>query len=136
MPLSREARREVRDRHRAANDDVYQRELAAARAYKRRQRGTCERCGRATRYNGRDGKVVGRFCRACQAIRGGEFARTLRGSGQLQRDTLELISDGERRFIEIRDALGISDGHTSVHLNRMLRYGLIVRVKRGVYRVA
>jgi hypothetical protein len=38
-----------------------------------------------------------------------------------------------RRYKDIREHLGVSAVHASVLLNRLVRYGKVRRVRRGVY---
>jgi DNA-binding MarR family transcriptional regulator len=54
----------------------------------------------------------------------------------MQRRVLAFLDGGERRYSEIRDHLGTTGVNTTNILIRLVRYGLIVRVRRGVYRKA
>jgi len=49
---------------------------------------------------------------------------------------LSLLSESDRRFMEIVQTLDISKGHANVLLHRMVANGEIVRVSRGLYRKA
>lgn len=125
------SRRASRARARAANNAAYQHELRSNRARKETYRGTCERCGAAT--TGCDGPgLAPRFCRrhAAQLRALGQ-----RGHGPTVERVLTLIEDGTDRFTDIGNAAGISKGHTTNVLNRLVSYGLIERIARGRYRV-
>ena len=108
----------------------YQRELAQARARKERYRGACEECDAPTTGCFGHSKAPS-LCHTCSNAAKGVAKR---GSGTTTSALLGFLDDGERRWIEIRDHLGITNGHTANILNRLLRYGLIVRVGHGRYR--
>jgi hypothetical protein len=126
----RVSRKAARDRARALNSPSYQRELAASRALKETYRGVCEGCGKPT--TGCDGPGTARqLCLRCTAQ-----ARGLkqRGSGPLVAAALAYLQGGDRRYKEIATHLGISNGYMSALADRMLKYGLVERPARGVYR--
>ena len=108
----------------------YERDLAQARARKERYRGACEECDAPTTGCFGQGKTP-RLCHTCSNVAKGVAKR---GSGPTTSALLGFLDDGERRRIEIRDHLGITGNYTGVILNRLLGYGLIVRVGRGRYR--
>ena len=107
----------------------YRNTLRLSREAKRRRTGTCRVCGVTTRYSGHAGKAVSDLCPAHAAQANG--AR-LRGSGPLAQKILAYL-DEPRRFSEIRDELGMGHNTVSPMLNKLVRYGLIERVSRGVY---
>lgn len=127
--------RRKRDRRRAENRPSYQRELAASRAVKETYRGTCKLCGAAT--TGCDGPGLAReICAACAPGHYGPiYAAARRGHGPTVDRLFVLFNGVPVRYSEIRDALGITDGRTSGLLNRLVRYGLIVRIGRGLYQL-
>jgi hypothetical protein len=126
------ARRTSRDRARALNSPAYQRELAASRALKERYRGQCERCGNPT--SGCHGPgLAPTLCLSCSATK---VAEARRGQGATVSRVLELLDGRELRMIKIAAELGITTGHAGNALHRLLRYGLVERVSRGVYRRA
>lgn len=120
------------------NPETNRRHLQMARDAKRRRRGTCERCGAETRYGGhkRHPGGVSRYCVPCGEFLSGERGRALRGTGPVQRKTLELLAERPHRFMEICRALGKPKGAIGPHLDRLMRYGLVVRPKRGLYALA
>lgn len=105
---------------------------AAQRERRKRYQGTCERCGAPTDgSNGRD--KAPRFCQTCAIAHYGPiFAVARRGRGPVVEQILAFTEE-PRRFVEIQNHVGISAGHAASTLNRLLRYGLIQRVSRGVY---
>lgn len=123
--------------YRRLNPEYAERQRFNARQWKQRQRGRCERCGGVTRYNGHD-RHVSRFCAECSGEMLAAYGRSTRGSGPTIGRVLRLMSDGkERSYSEIRDAVGISDERmASMLYGRLLRYGLVRRVSRGVYVLA
>jgi hypothetical protein len=108
----------------------YERNLRLSREAKRRRTGTCSDCGAVTRYGGRKGEPVSERCFKCAAVLAG---KTKRGKGSVNRRVL-LYLRKPRRYSEIRDHFGLSDGMANLTLQRLLRYGLVERVERGVYR--
>jgi len=46
---------------------------------------------------------------------------------------LAALADGPRRYTEIADEIGLGES-TMPRLLRLMRYGLVERVSRGVYR--
>ncbi len=108
-----------------------------SREAKRRVAGTCEECGARTHYHGGPGIRVSRLCSDCGSDLGGRLERErMRGKGPVELAALAYIGDGERRFMEIARALGITKGHMGVLAHRMVRYGILERPRRGVYRKA
>lgn len=131
------SRRKMRDRARAVNSPAYQRELAAARALKDRYSGTCERCGGPT--SGSNGRAAAPpVCAACApGVYGPRYAAQLRGRGPTVARVLDFMGDGvEHRFMEIARGCGVSSDHVGQILIRLRRFGLVVRVRRGVYKKA
>jgi hypothetical protein len=104
-------------------------ERRASREAKRKRTGTCRVCGAVTRYSGRDGRAVSELCPTHAAQESGAKRR---GTGSNQARVLDYISE-PRRYSEIRDNLGISDAMMGTTIHRLLEYGLIERVSRGVY---
>lgn len=123
-------RRASRDRSRAARTPGYLNELAGARARHEAYRGRCRGCGAKTTGCFGPGKAPD-LCQRCAARKTGVAKR---GSGPMQRKALTFIGDGERGYMEIAHALGISKNHAGVLLHYLLRYGLVERVARGRYR--
>lgn len=104
-----------------------------ARDAKRRRSGTCARCGQPTRYNGHTVNGASRYCAHCGPAVGGQLARErLLGKGQVQARVLAFCTT-PHRFSEIRAELGTTEGHVAQLLHRLVRYGLLTRVARGVY---
>jgi hypothetical protein len=102
---------------------------------KQRRRGTCERCGGVTRYNGHSVNGPSRICTSCNARAAAEREKLRRGTGPLEQRILGLLASGPRRFSEITTELGLYHGLTGSTLHRLLRYGLIYRPSRGVYAI-
>jgi len=125
-------RRLQRDKARAARSPAYLRELATSRALKERYRGRCRYCGAAT--TGSDGPdAAPTVCIACAPAHYGPiYAAARRGHGPHGEKALAFLAR-PRRYSEIRDHLSVSNNQTDVLLNRLVRYGLIRRVSRGVY---
>ena len=108
---------------------AHERELATSRALKESYRGQCEKCGRRT--TGCNGPChAPKLCYRCSPV---EVGRRQRGTGPVTSVALAFF-EKERRFSDLRDHLGISNGHTGMLINRLLRYGLIERTRRGYYR--
>lgn len=111
----------------------------ASSAAKRKRVGTCETCGGHTRYHGGAGAAqdgTARTCATCSRAANAERARQTSGTGRLQIAILEhLASVGEARRIELRDAAGTTSQIIAPTVLRMMRQGLIVRVRPGVYRL-
>ena len=128
-------RRRSRDRARASNSPAYQRELAASRALKCSYRGTCERCGGATRYHGH-GLRVASLCAKCSREDLAALAVAKRGHGPTVERVLAYVGGSERRFSEVRDQFGMSNGHAANVLHRLVKFGFLVRPRRGLYRRA
>lgn len=104
----------------------YRNTLRLSREAKRRRTGTCRVCGAVTRYAGKPGKPVSELCPEHAARENGERQR---GTGALQLRILDYLSE-PRRYSEIRAEMGVDIG---MSLHRLLRYGKVERVKRGVY---
>ncbi len=114
--------------------DYAERQRVAARERKRAMRGTCEDCGAETRYDGHGGRDVARRCVPCGQARSAQIAKHKSGTGKMQIRLYALLNAyGPLRFAAIREALGISNGHTTVLLHRDRVAGRIVRLRRGVY---
>lgn len=107
-----------------------ERSRESSRRAKQRRRGRCAACGAETRYNGHTVKGPSRLCSPCAAV---EVGKRLRGKGHRGQEVLAFIGDGRRRYTEIQKHLGITKAHTSSLLNRMIAYGLLERVDRGLY---
>jgi hypothetical protein len=105
----------------------------ASNEAKRRRTGVCVDCGATTRYaGGTRGFAVSPRCQSCANKRAG---LRLRGTGPRGQQLLGLLATGPQSFTQICLALGITANNASQLLNRMRRYGLIVRPSRGVYRL-
>lgn len=89
-------------------------------------------CGVTTRYNGHD-KAVSDMCRPC-AARSVQAAKRGVG-GHVVRAAITFLEDGPKNRAEIREHLRITDGHVSNVLHRLVKYGLVRRVTRGLYEV-
>ncbi len=107
---------------------VMENTLKASREAKRRRHGNCSDCGAQTAYSGGP-EVVGQRCVPCANRAIGIGAR---GSGPVVSEALAFMAT-PRRFKEIRDHLGITQAHTGSMLARLRSYGLIERVRRGLY---
>lgn len=104
-----------------------------SREAKRRRTGQCVDCGATTRYGGQaKTRTVSTRCVPCAQARIRAARRALRGTGPTQQKALIYLSQ-PRTYSELRDHLGITSGHTSFLLHKLLEYGLIERVSRGVY---
>lgn len=112
----------------------YDKGLRVARASKRKRTGVCRVCGAETRYSGKKGKPVSDLCQKCARIELAERQMAKRGLGPRQQEVLAFMDGQPRRFSEIAKALDMSAGTVAVLLNRLIRYGLVERVSRGVYR--
>jgi hypothetical protein len=111
----------------------YETTLRCSREAKRRRIGTCERCGAATHYGGK--KEAARLCVSCNGEYSRERGLSLRGSGPTQQRALALLAAGRTAtFTEIADVVGRN--FAPLLIGRLLSYGLIERVSRGVYRKA
>jgi hypothetical protein len=109
----------------------YENSLRASREAKRRRIGICKDCGAETRYNGHRGSTS-EFCVDCAAKRIGE---KLRGTGSLNRRIIDYLAE-ERRYMDICRRFDRTTPQMASQLNRLVRYGLIVRIRRGVYKAA
>jgi putative AbiEi antitoxin of type IV toxin-antitoxin system len=103
-----------------------------ARDAKRRRRGTCKECGAETRYNGVSVNGPSEYCVSCANHRS---HAQFKGRGPIQLAVLGLLAHGEARYSYIRNTLGLSSEHAAITLNRLVSYGLVERVRRGVYRL-
>lgn len=110
------------------------RQRRLSREAKRRRTGTCIECGATTRYGGHETPGgISRYCADCGPAVGGQLTRERRlGKGPMQARVLAFCMT-PRRFSEIRDELGTTEGHVAQLLHRLVRYGLLTRVARGVY---
>lgn len=117
-----------RARERAENRPSYVNELASARARKELYRGECRECGAPT--TGCDGPGSARaLCIGCSnRVKG--LAK--RGTGPRSAVALRLLSR-PRTCGEIARQLDITPNHACVLLARLRQYGLVERVRRGVY---
>jgi biotin operon repressor len=107
----------------------YEQSLRLSREAKRRVRGTCVDCGAETKYDGH-GRRAALRCSVCAHRKSGE---TQRGTGRTQARILALLANGPMRFGEIQEALGTYSGFVANHVHRLRKYGLIVRLERGLY---
>jgi hypothetical protein len=110
----------------------YQRDLDRARERKESYRGICEKCGASTSCCDGPGKAKA-LCITCSNRKANKARR---GTGPMSGAIVAYCAGQPRRYTEIRDHFGISKGHTSVAVNRLVKYGLLERVSRGVYRKA
>lgn len=102
----------------------------ASRDAKRRRTGRCALCGTVTRYGGTPGKPVSDHCHRCAAAASGVSKR---GTGSTNARVLERLEHGPATYTEIREMLGLPNDRVGPLFVRLVRYGLIVRVRRGVY---
>lgn len=72
------------------------------------------------------------YCIECSKIVQAESGITKRGTGPITAEALAYLRE-PRRYYEIREHLQITNNHASVMLNRLLRYGLVERISRGLY---
>lgn len=94
--------------------------------------GECEVCG--ARTDGSYGRALApKVCAKCAPVFYAPTFAAKRGTGPVMSRALALCAE-PIRYADLRDALGVSNGWASVLLHRMVRYGLIERVSRGVYR--
>jgi hypothetical protein len=111
----------------------YRKALVLSREAKRRRSGTCADCGEPTRYSGH-GRSASARCIPCSNRRSADKQR---GTGWAADAVRAALADGrELHYMELVQALGRSNGYTASTVNRLLRHGIIVRVRRGVYRLA
>lgn len=119
------------------NPEYAERQLRLSREAKRRRRGVCERCGGETRYSGgrnSSGTPVATLCARCGTQASVDHHQALRGSGDLQPRILAFL-DEPRRLSELQRLLSAPQaGRVSTELGRMIRYGTVERVERGLYR--
>lgn len=103
-------------------------------ARKESYRGTCSECGAWT-FGGNGRAAAPSVCAACApGVYGPVYAARKRGVGTVASRALVLLGRGDMRAMDLAKALGITQIHVGVLMGRMLRYGLAVRVSRGVYR--
>lgn len=100
------------------------------RERRERYRGTCGVCGAPT--DGSSGYNAPRYCVHHEPR---AAVRARRGTGPMQQQAL-MFCMHVRSYSEIRDALGITSNHTSALLGRLVRYRLLDRLGRGLYRTA
>jgi hypothetical protein len=111
--------------------ESYEKGLRLSREAKRRRKGTCRSCGRETPYHGH-GKSVSDLCSMCS--RAQERERGLRRRGTTGKTAAMLkYLDRPRRRADFRDHFGMTKGYADAMIGRLLKYGLIERVSRGVY---
>lgn len=93
--------------------------------------GVCEVCGAAT--DGSNGRgLAPTRCRDHNPAYEAQASR--RGNGWRQKELLALLDDGPKRYMEISTAMGFArKTDAMVHLWRLMQYGLVVRVSRGLY---
>lgn len=133
MTYTREGHRAYRQRIKVEKPEVYERELAQARARKDGYRGTCKNCGASTDGSQGPGKAPV-YCAHCSPRF--QSGPTMQGTGPEQARLFKLLEGGPRRFTEIREILGWTTGMTASTLHRLLSYGLVERPRRGVYQMA
>jgi hypothetical protein len=91
--------------------------------------GTCSVCGTVTRYSGRPGKTVSEMCRPCSnRVRGLEQ----RGKEGKTAEVLAYLAE-PRRISDIREHFAMSHQYAHALLHRLMDYGMVERVERGVY---
>lgn len=130
--IARETGLSVSKVRRILSPEYAERMRQLSREAKRRRTGTCEKCGTETRYNGH-AHVTSRLCLPCAAAASG-LAR--RGHGPRPRQVVDLLErQPTATYTEICRHLGVVGPHAANVLNRMVRFGLIERVSRGVYRL-
>ncbi|HVM69553.1 MAG TPA: hypothetical protein VM204_06925 [Gaiellaceae bacterium] len=117
---------------RLGNPGRYERDLVASREAKKRRTGTCERCGGPTRYAGKTNSVSPVCADCAPAEYGPKMAAKRRGRGPVAEKALAFLTE-PRRFVDLVRHLGVTENQASVLLHRLLRYGLIRRISRGVY---
>jgi hypothetical protein len=109
---------------------------AASRKYKAAKAGECVDCGAETKYAGRkyNGKWVSLRCHNC-ANKKVAALKIGRGPNQdALRRFLALKQEATRA--EMIDAIGIKPEGLAPLVNRAMKQGWLVRVRRGVYRLA
>jgi DNA-binding MarR family transcriptional regulator len=112
----------------------YERQKRLSREAKHRRTGECVDCGGQTRYSGKGSQPVSTRCPQCAArIK----ALSWRGTGPKNSEALRFLREnGPSRMHEIRDELGVTTVRTFNILHRLMDYGLVVRVSRGVYELS
>lgn len=99
------------------------------RARRDSYRGTCENCGAATDgSNGREA-APSLCCHCAPAV---NTTLALRGRGPVVTPALSFLAE-PHHMMDVCRHLKISPTHTSVMLNRLMHYGMIVRLRHGVY---
>lgn len=88
--------------------------------------GDCARCGRAVEGSSGHASL---YCAPCN---GTITARRRRGTGPLGLAALAFLSE-QRQCKDVARHLGCSYAHAANLLHRLVRYGLIRRVGRGLY---
>lgn len=101
-----------------------------SREAKRRRRGTCVDCGSETKYSGAPNGGVSPRCKPCAD----ESQRWKRGRGVFVEAALAEMRERPCRAADIARVALIDEGYARVMLHRLLTYGLIERVERGLYR--
>jgi ribosomal protein S27AE len=120
---------------RTFSDRTYETDRRLSREAKQRRTGTCIDCGDATRYAGH-GHVVSLRCGPCGAEQSRQLAATRRGSGPLGSRVLRFLEQ-PRTYTDLLAYLNGNKGLLSQLLyGRLLRYGLVTRLSRGVYQRA
>lgn len=114
---------------RARDPEYAERLRQQSRDAKRRRRGVCTRCGGETRYSGHG---VSQVCATCNGELSAQRQHAKIGTGPMHTQVLAYLRQ-ERSYSEIARHFGKSKGWTSGMLHRWRQYGLIVRVRRGVY---
>lgn len=116
--------------YRWLNPEYAERHRATSRAWKQRQRGTCDHCGGETKF---DGRVVRDICGACSRS---DPPKPPRGRGARLRGILEFLATGEKSYSEISEANCLSRSSMSNSLyQRLIPYGFVRRVERGRYAI-
>jgi predicted transcriptional regulator len=109
------------------------RQLRLSRNAKRRRTGRCVECGAETHYNGGKGISVSERCVACGTDQTIVRNHAKRGTGSSGMRVLGALALRPHRFTELRDIVGYPSNQCSSLLGRLMRYGLIVRLERGLY---
>lgn len=106
--------------------------LRLSREAKRKRTGTCRVCGGETRYAGKKGNAVSVQCKHCAAGAMRELNIARRGTGPTISRVLAYLSE-PRSVSQVSAKMKITREHASVQLRRLIRYGKVRRVSRGVY---
>lgn len=115
--------------YRWLNDSYAERNRKTSREAKRRRTGRCVDCGATTHYSG--GQAPSERCVRCANHANG-LARRGKGKHATRIKALIRENGGTATFTQI---LGLFPyrGFAGQELNRLVRYGVLLRVRRGVY---